>query len=398
MAKIMLVDAAFAAVPIHNELIRQGHEVITVGSRSNDPLVSIGGNHRLEDYRDTDALRAILNNESIEYIVPGCTDVSYASCLALNEERQQPGIDSAEAHATLHNKQQFRNFLHRHNLSAPKVYNQDAQEFPTAIIVKPVDSFSGKGITHIATPTVDNVAKAYNNACSESISKQAVIEEFVEGQLYSHSAFLQNGRIISDHFVEEHCSITPFAVDISHIDHSLPEQIIHSIRKEIEFIATELSLMDGLIHTQLICDSNSYWLVEITRRCPGDLYSQLIELSGGRHYVYNYVAGFLGTQMTASEPAQQLFVLRQTIKAKSDDPFYWLKFQHSACVKAIIPLAYPGQSMQALSTRQAIVFYQCEDFGQLQQFKNQLLAENSQSSDSCPSTDSHPQETSVAHE
>ncbi|MDO3387316.1 ATP-grasp domain-containing protein [Gilvimarinus sp. SDUM040013] len=316
------------------------------------------------------------NDEKIDYAVPGCTDVSYSSCLSLNTSGTLPGLDSPAAHATLHNKKMFRDFLWQNNLSAPRVFDKSSAIQSLPIIVKPVDSFSGKGITHLEKPSEHALTIAYNKACAQSATGEVVIEEFVDGKLYSHSAFLSNGKVIDEHFVEETCSVCPFVVDISHLDYSLTSDIRTNIQREVESIAKELKLTDGLIHTQFISDGEKFWFVEITRRCPGDLYSQLIELSGATSYIKNFVAGFLGRSPQPSPKNHSPFILRQTVKAKTNLNHFWLEFSHPAPIKALIPLALPGQAMQAKETRQAIVFYECESQEHLLEVKDKLIQEN----------------------
>ena len=55
--------------------------------------------------------------------------------------------------------------------------------------------------------------------------------------------------------------------------------------------------MDGLIHTQFISDNNTFSLIEVTRRCPGDLYSKLIQMSTGINYSELYSMPFMGLEL-----------------------------------------------------------------------------------------------------
>ena len=52
---------------------------------------------------------------------------------------------------------------------------------------------------------------------ARNIRPAAVVrfEEFIEGQLYSHTAFLGEAGVVADFIVEEHGSINPFTVDTS---------------------------------------------------------------------------------------------------------------------------------------------------------------------------------------
>ena len=118
-----------------------------------------------------------------------------------------------------------------------------------------------------------------------------------------------------------------------------------TIKKDIEKIAAHLSLGDGLIHAQLIVRGHRYWFIEITRRCPGDLYSLLIEYSTGFSYARSYTAPFVG-QKLPKNPGQTKFVIRHTACPKTGDrPFWGISFREEVKMRHFIPLATLGQSL-----------------------------------------------------
>lgn len=303
MAKVLLVDTNFSSLPIYKELIRLNHEVHVVGINPADCLAKSCNHYWQINYADTEALRSLVDREKFDFLVPGCTDRSFSSCVAVSQGRF-PGIPSKLVDEELNQKDRFRALGKRLNLQVPHVQWQDRFEItsiepPTSaklrwpLIVKPVDSFSGKGITVILHADDVELQQAVKIAREASSKGMCLIEDFIQGQLYSHSAFLRSGQVVQDFFVKEDCSANPFVVDTSCLISTVSKILRSGLRKSIEAIAYELSLCDGLIHTQFILDGEQPWLIEITRRCPGDLYSRLIELSGGSGYVSNYVSPFL---------------------------------------------------------------------------------------------------------
>ena len=64
-------------------------------------------------------------------------------------------------------------------------------------------------------------------------TKKYVIEEFIQGQLYSHSAFIVDKKIIIDFVVEEHCIVNPFVVDTSRVLYNFDRDILNQIRNDI---------------------------------------------------------------------------------------------------------------------------------------------------------------------
>ena len=165
MAKVLLVDTNFSSAPIYQSLCDLGHEVHVVGGNPTDCLAKAVANYWNINYADTDALEKLVESEGFIYIVPGCTDRSYASCVAINKGRF-PGIEPVDVDIAINNKARFRDIARRLGLPVPQVQDLSALRWP--LIVKPVDSFSGKGITVIATEDHELLSRAIEDARSAS--------------------------------------------------------------------------------------------------------------------------------------------------------------------------------------------------------------------------------------
>ncbi len=104
------------------------------------------------------------------------------------------------------------------------------------LLVKPSDSFSGRGVTKVFDRT--ELAAAVADARRNSRSAEVVIEEFIEGSLHSHSAFIKDQEIAFDVFVDEYShglsvpgqfiepSLTPFR------NRSLEDASHHGARRQ----------------------------------------------------------------------------------------------------------------------------------------------------------------------
>ena len=64
-----------------------------------------------------------------------------------------------------------------------------------------------------------------NSAKQFSKSGAVIAEEFVDGKLYSHSAFIKNKKIVVDFFVNEYCTVYPYQVNSSNISKQLSQKI-----------------------------------------------------------------------------------------------------------------------------------------------------------------------------
>jgi biotin carboxylase len=372
VAKVLLVDTNFSSGPILNMLRNAGHTVMFAGGNPRDFLAKATPGYEQLDYSNAGALADLCTRLGIEYLVPGCNDRSYYSCAEVAESLHFPGIDSLYATETINHKQKFRSFAQGEGLSVPRVFSAD--EKPACkVIVKPVDAYSGRGIAVVPSGDALLLEQAVKAAQAESRSGDCLVEEFVEGQLYSHSAFVVNGRVVQDFVVIEHGSANPFVVDTSHIAVDFPDDIHRRIRREIEHLAQSLRLCDGLVHTQFLLKDEKFWLVEITRRCPGDLYSQLIELSTGFPYVASYAKGFLG-QRAAPGPAKQQFILRHTVTLPHEGLLQHLHFKHPLQMERWVPIASTGDLLAPSPVgRIALLFARCTNAAELQALANLAL-------------------------
>lgn len=341
MDKVLLLDTNVSSAPIYSYLVNTGFDVYVVGRNPNDFLAKATRNYIDLDYSDVDATLALVERVNARYIVPGCNDLSYQTCAEISARRSFPGIDPVEVVNTLGNKRAFRRYAAKAGLPAPREIAEDDAAAGKPIIVKPVDAYSGRGVTALKSPSPQDVANAISRARDFSRSNACLIEEFVEGQLYSHTAFLGDHAVAVDFIVEEHGSINPFTVDTSCVVFDFDPALLRRVRLAINTLARDLDLASGLIHTQFISNGDTFWIIEITRRCPGDLYSQLISLSTDFNYVENYVAPFIGKPFEGRAQHRSA-VMRHTISLREEQTFGALQFQRPIDIEKFIPLALAG--------------------------------------------------------
>ncbi len=356
--KVLLLDTAFSAMPIYDYLVAQGHDVWTMGNRPDDILAQRAGDRWIEqDYSRVLEVGQHVKRIGIDCLVPGCTDVSMDTCVQLGTGR----LDDAETNATLGNKRRFRALCAELGLPAPR--ERDVSAFPVAgrFICKPVDGFSGRGITVFDGEDAEGVAAAFETACRESSCGEALAEPFVVGDLYSYTTFLEKGEPQDWFFVREGSSINPFAVDTSYVSNALPESCREVLADGVSRIADKLGLMDGLIHTQFIWDGQAPAIVEMARRCPGDLYALLIEYSTGFRYAAKYASYFLGERFDTA-PTMRRHVLRHTVTSDERAVFGGLRFSETLPVKAFFPLRCLGEELAGGHAGRAGVLF-CE-FGE----------------------------------
>jgi formate-dependent phosphoribosylglycinamide formyltransferase (GAR transformylase) len=360
--RVLLVGSSFSAAPIFFELKKRGHHVSVCGSASADPCHQYADQSFYIDYSDRDALLALAEAEHFDYLVPTCNDFSYMSCAWVAECLGFAGFDRYPVANILHTKNAFREVMERDDFHSPRsrrlsvggTVDVEGLRFP--LLVKPVDSFSGRGVSKIGDAAA--LSAALIAAQQASRSGEAVIEEFVDGRLFSHSAFIRQQAIAADFFVDEFCTVYPYQVNCSHHPSSLSLALQAAVRAEMTRLVEVLGLADGLLHTQFICDGENFWIIECMRRCPGDLYGHLVELSTGVPYADFFVRPFIGEDLPAAWTAEQVRpVGRHTISTDRKLVSYEFACRVPNAEVRIVPLKNSGEVLSpAPFDKLAIVF------------------------------------------
>jgi len=374
LKNILLCDANFCILPILQSVKRRGCTLSVVGSKLGDPAHLLADKSVAIDYSNIELLYKYLFENKYDGIIPGCNDMSYISLAFIAEKMNFPGFDSYEKVLTIHRKDKFREFSEKMQYPIPKAINNlDAigmLKFP--VLVKPVDSFSGKGINK--AHTIEELKRYWKEAESFSASNLVVAEEFVEGKLYSHSAFIKDKKIVVDFFVNEYCTVYPYQVNSSNISISIKKEIKESLRAWVEEFAGDLDLCDGLVHTQFISDNKKFYLIEIARRCPGDLYSQLIQQSTGVNYAELYSLPFCGLEMPDNiKKRERKFISRHTVSVDSDCIFLSSNININSMSIKNVQLKYSGEKMKAAPfDKSGIYFIEHENYHEMEKLTEKI--------------------------
>jgi hypothetical protein len=297
--------------------------------------------------------------------VPGCTDTSIDVCARLEQTTYL--LDPPATNLTLSNKAAFRQLCSELGLSAPRLVERE--KFPLAgqFICKPVDAFSGNGVTVFDGSDLEALKSAYDAALRASQSSGVLIESFAAGELYSCSAFIERQKLVNAFYVREGSSANPFAVDTSYVVDDFPIECQRQLISDIEAICLSLSLRDGLLHTQFILDRDNHpSIIEIARRCPGDLYSLLIEYSTGYPYAAKYASYFIGKSLNA-RAGERRYVLRHTVTSgKEGGAFTGLQLKDPIPLRAYYPINALGHHLlPSQGTRAGILFSEAPAYDRL---------------------------------
>lgn len=286
--KILIIGVSDYLNPIINILKKKKILFYLVGlnnkkSEFNKKIIKI-------NYLDKEKVLKIAKKIGITHIIPDCNDTSYLTASYVANKLKIQGYEQLRISKLLLNKRLFYFFCLKNKIKIPKFYYCKKEQllkknikFP--ILIKPEESYSGIGIIKIDKK---KILKKIN------YKNKLLFSEFIKGELYSHSCFVNKNKIINSYFVKEYCLNYPYTVDFSKTERRGNNKSQEKVIKVVSKLIKLLKIQSGLVHTQYIVNKNNIYLIEVTRRLPGDFYNELIKLSyGNNNYLNNYINNFV---------------------------------------------------------------------------------------------------------
>lgn len=187
--KVMLLGSGELGKEVAIELQRLGVETIAVDRYANAPAQQVAHRAHVIDMTDAKALRALVEEERPDLIVPEIEAIATDELVRIEEDKLATVIPTARAaHITMNRERIRRLAAEELKLpTSPYAFASSLEELQAAIdggigfpcFVKPVMSSSGKGQSKLKLQ--DDVAKAWDKAMSAGRVKQPRV--IVEGEI-----------------------------------------------------------------------------------------------------------------------------------------------------------------------------------------------------------------------
>ncbi len=272
-----------------------------------------------------------------------------------------PGFDIYETCLLISSKRQFRHLTNSLGIPAPKSIaledlGKDQVDYP--VIVKPNQSFSGRGISVIRN--YSEITQFIEMAQKYSTDNEFAIENYIEGSLHSVSGFIKDQKLELKFFVDEFCTVYPFQVNNSNFPSVLSDEVKNKVTTHLKTLISTTKFVDGLVHLQFMVRDKEVFFIELMRRCPGDLFGHLFQYSIGFDYYSAYVFPFLEYQMpleVSSSSSSNLYVARTTESSMESRIF--LSISSKTSDTTLFPVARSGDHVpQAPFGKTAIAFFE----------------------------------------
>ena len=301
---VLITGGGHAELPLIDALHRLGCRVVSTGMNTDGLGHQKADLYIPADFSDREAVLSIAREQKVCGIVSGCNDFAYLSAAYACEQLGLPGHDAPEIAETVHHKDRFRDVLRENGLPYPAFRLCTSRDELDAamcalrlpVVVKPTDLTGGKGVA--ICESREQVMQRAEDALAVTRRGAVLLEEYVQGSNHGTSVLLQGGKVRFAFFDNEEYYRNPYLVSGAYSPSDLSEAVKADIVRQIETVATALSLRDGLFHCQCIVTGDGLpYLIDPCRRAPGELYVQLVSLASGIDYPMAIVKSELGLDL-----------------------------------------------------------------------------------------------------
>lgn len=321
MKKLLILNGSHSDIQLIQAGKKLGFYVITTG---NNPEL-IGHNYSDEyhsaDFSNPEEILQLAKKIKIDAICSCANDFGTISASYVAEKMGLKGHDNYNTALTLHHKDKFKEFAKKHNIKTPFADNYDNIEkalknkikYKLPIIIKPVDLTGGKGVTKVFS--YDEYDDAVRKAFSTSKIGKFIIEPFIEGTYHSFSTFVINKKIVASFSDNEYSYLNPFLVTTSAGPADCIDNVKDILVEEAQKIINILNLVDGVFHMQYIMKDKTPYIIEVTRRCSGDWYSEPVRKALNTDWINWMLKAEAGIDCSdfPANPAQKGFCGRHCI-------------------------------------------------------------------------------------
>ena len=323
MKKALILGGSHRDIPLIMAAKKLGFFVITLGDRDYYIGHRFSDKNYKIDFTDLEKVSKVIEAEKIDVLIPGCGEKALLNTVILGKKYKIGNFDSLEAVNIIHDKWKFKEFCQKRGINVPKgvkitsCENTVLENISLPCIVKPLNLSGGRGVCVVKSK--DELKSAVKHALEVSENNEILIEEFIDGELLACSVFVRNGRIGYSFVGKDDVYLNKYLVSSAYLI-EIKDEVLGKLKQNVEKIIADLSLKDGPFHLQFILKDDIPYIIDVTRRIPGDLYPYLIEFSTGIRYSEAVVKAYIGDNIdpTLLKEKEKKFIIRHCIMSSKN--------------------------------------------------------------------------------
>lgn len=285
--KALVVAAGAPQAALIKELKRRNYEVLLVDRNRNSYAVKFADRFYPISTLDIEGIRNLAQNEKVDFVITVCADQVLLIVAQVCEDLNLPCyIDYATA-KNVSNKKYMKHIFATNAIPtsayvvARELNLEDIQCLNYPLIVKPVDSYSSRGVKKVDCES--DLRRAFKEAVALSRDRTAIIEEYAGGVELSVDVYVENkeAHILCVRILDKIPNHDGFVINRGKYPANISERDQFKIQEIAQKIAHAFGLSDTPMLIQMKKDGDKILVIEFCARTGGGIKYRLLPRVSG---------------------------------------------------------------------------------------------------------------------
>ena len=314
--KALVVAGGMPQITLIKQLRDRGIETVLVDGSPTPVALSYSDMFYNVDIFDVEAVKEIAVKENVDFLITVCADQVLLIVAQISETLGLPWYLDYQTAKLVSDKELMKKTFADHSIPTSQYVVMDVLDIPKTrhlhypLIVKPVDAYSSKGVKKVLDE--DELKVAFEEAKNISRAKNAIIEEFFEGEEISVDLFVKDGKahvlcISNSEKVkdEEH-----FAIFRGRYPVHGSEELKDEVGRVCQKIADAFGIKNAPMLVQMLTDGRQVTVLEFCARTGGAMKWLLIQHVSGVDVIKGVIDLTLGVKpdITVRKPENNYIV------------------------------------------------------------------------------------------
>ena len=285
--KALVVAGGVPQITLIQELRERGVETVLVDGSPSPVALPYPDRFYNVDIFNIEAVKDIAVREKVDFVITVCADQVLLVVARVSEELGLPWYIDYRTARLVSDKELMKKVFTENDIPTSQYVVMDRLDIEKTrhlrypLIVKPVDAYSSKGVKKVRNE--EELRIAFEEAKNISRTKNAIIEEFFEGEEISVDLFIEDGKahvlLISNSDKvkdDEHFVIFRGRYPV-HASEAIKDEVARVSQK----IADAFGIRNAPMLVQMLTDGKRVTVLEFCARTGGAMKWLLIQHSSG---------------------------------------------------------------------------------------------------------------------
>ena len=285
--KALVVAGGLPQITLINELKERGVEVILVDGSATPLAKEYADKFYQVNIFDVECVKEIAKKEQVDFAITVCADQVLLVVSQVAEELGLPWYIDYETAKRVSDKELMKKGFVENNIPTSRYVVMDEldaekiKHLDYPLIVKPVDAYSSKGVKKVTNE--DELKVAFEEAKNISRTKNAIVEEFFEGEEISVDLFIENGKanVLCISNSDKVKDDDHFAIFRGRYPVHASEELKMEVARVSQMIATAFDIKNAPMLVQMLTDGEGVNVLEFCARTGGAMKWLLIKHASG---------------------------------------------------------------------------------------------------------------------